>query len=256
MPDSAPARDPVVTPAVPTAAAGAGITAGSRLFWSTPAARGRTLLLVEDSRHAAEAVRLLARRLGMRLRRAEDLAAARAHLRVYRPDVALVDLGLPDGSGLDLLAELAALRPALRRIVAISADPAAGPEALAAGACAFVAKPLRLPADLPTLFGPGCPTLPDPHQPRPDVGRNAGGDPMALRDDLVRARAVLERAAQARGDPDGLDYAAGFVQGLARCVGDDGLQAAARRARESRDVVPLMAEIAARTHRLDACHLI
>ena len=223
----------------------------SALAPAAPFAGSRTLLRVEDGRHAAEAVRLLARRLGMRLRRAEDLATARAHLRVYRPDVALVDLGLPDGSGLDLLADLAALRPPLRRIVAISADPLAGPEALAAGACAFVAKPIRLPADLPALFGPDGPLLPAAALPDPDAGRNAGSDPMALRDDLVRAHVELERTGVA-----GLDYAAGFLQGLAHCAGDDGLQAAVRHARQSRDIAPLLAELAARTERLDARGLI
>eukprot|EP01031_Cornospumella_fuschlensis_P014764 gene14764-18040_t len=61
--------------------------------------QGVTILAVEDSRFACEALRLIARRAGARLRRAETMAAARDHLRVYRPDVVLIDLGLPDGRG-------------------------------------------------------------------------------------------------------------------------------------------------------------
>lgn len=201
-----------------------------------PPSPAQTLLLVEDSRHAAEAVRLIARRLGLRLRRADTLSGARQHLRVYRPDVALVDLGLPDGSGLELIAELAAARPRLRRIVALSAEPEAGPEALAAGACAFVAKPLRVPADLPALLGPML-QLPGPIPGR-DAGPNAGADPLALRDDLRRALTALGEAR--------LGYAARFVQGVARCAGDDGLGAAALAAQRTGRPAGLIAALAAR----------
>jgi CheY-like chemotaxis protein len=206
--------------------------------------RAATLMLVEDSRHAAEAVRLLARRLGMRLRRADSLSLARQHLRVYRPDVALIDLGLPDGSGLELIAELALARPRLRRIVALSADPDAGPEARAAGACAFVAKPLRLPGDLAALLGPEAPVLPAAALPDRTAGRNAGADPLALRDDLMHARDVL-----ARPGPGDVDYVVRFVQGVARCVGDPGLHAQARAARQSGDIAPLLAALSDRTAR-------
>lgn len=218
--------------------------------------RMSTLLLVEDSRHAAEAVRLFARRLGLRLRRAETLAAAEHHLRVYRPDVALIDLGLPDGSGLELIARLAGMRPRLRRIVAISADPDLGGEALAAGACAFVAKPLRLPADLPALLGPAAPALPDTAPDpvpggafdrgldRQGPGRNGGADPLALRDDLLRARAALAQAG-----PGGLDYAARFVEGLGRCAGDRGLEACARAALQAGDAALLMDALSERADR-------
>jgi len=217
----------------------------SPMHWvpvGTVLARPMTLLLVEDSRHAAEAVRLLARRLSMRLRRADSLSSARRHLRVYRPDVALIDLGLPDGSGLDLIAELAAGSPRLRRIVAVSADPDAGPAALAAGAQAFVAKPVRIPQDLAALLGPGAPVLAEHGPGTGEGGRNAGADPLALRDDLLRMQAVLDQDA-----PRGLDYAVGFLQGLARCTGDAGLGEQARRAAISRDALPLVAALTART---------
>jgi CheY-like chemotaxis protein len=69
--------------------------------------QGVTILAVEDSRFACEALRLIARRAGARLRRAETMAAARDHLRVYRPDVVLIDLGLPDGRGDALIRDLA-----------------------------------------------------------------------------------------------------------------------------------------------------
>jgi DNA-binding response OmpR family regulator len=193
-----------------------------------PQQPARTLLLVEDSRHTAEAMRLVSRRLGLRLRRVETLAAARQHLRLYRPDVVIVDLGLPDGSGLSLLADLAGAGAPPGRIVAISADPAGAEGALAAGACAFVAKPLRLPADLPALLGTEAGALPLPEAP----------DPLALRDDLEQARRAL---AEAR-----LDYASRFVEGVARCAGDEGLARAAAQARRCGCDADLRLAIAAR----------
>lgn len=201
----------------------------------TPPGGITTILLVEDSRHAAEAVRLAARFLGLRLRRAEDLASARRHLRVYRPDLVLIDLGLPDGTGLELIAELALCQRRPRRCVAISADPDARAEALAAGAQAFVEKPLRLPGDLSVLLGSG--SLPaaaagaairldpagGPEAPPTDPA--GGQDPLALRDDLLRARALLTG-----GDAGARRYATRFLAGLGRSLGDCGLQQAARSA--------------------------
>ena len=58
-----------------------------------------TILLVEDSRSASEAIRLYAAESGARVRRADSLHAASRHLAIYRPSVVMVDLGLPDGDG-------------------------------------------------------------------------------------------------------------------------------------------------------------
>lgn len=48
---------------------------------------------------------------------ADSLRSARAQLRAAVPDVLIVDLGLPDGSGLDLIAELAERHPRTATLV-------------------------------------------------------------------------------------------------------------------------------------------
>jgi CheY-like chemotaxis protein len=187
--------------------------------------RGLTLLAVEDSRYAAEAMRLMCRRLGLRLRRAEDLKSAHHHLQLYRPDAVLVDLGLPDGRGEDLIAALQGSPWRPRAVLATSGDPAGRGAALAAGADLFLDKPLEsfaafrgaLVRLLPELAGPpplGAPPLAEPPvQP----------DPLALRDDLAHAAAVLAE----RSDAAARRYLSGFLTGVARHAHDAALAEAA-----------------------------
>jgi len=103
---------------------------------------GLTVLVVEDSRFASEALRLLCLRSGARIRRADCLRSARRHLQVYRPSVAIVDIGLRDGSGTELIEELHLAEPRTTVILGMSGDPDAEAKAVAAGADAFITKPL------------------------------------------------------------------------------------------------------------------
>src|SRR5690606_24848243 len=103
---------------------------------------GMTVLVVEDSRFACEAMRLLCLRSGARIRRADSLRSARRHLQLYRPSALVVDLGLPDGSGLELIAEQARAMPKVDVILGISGDPGQAQAAVAAGAQGFLEKPL------------------------------------------------------------------------------------------------------------------
>jgi DNA-binding NarL/FixJ family response regulator len=72
---------------------------------------------------------------------ADSVESAAVAARSLRPEAALVDVTLPDGSGVSLAGELAAL-PWRPRVVLTSNDPEAVTEAVArsAGAAAFVAK--------------------------------------------------------------------------------------------------------------------
>jgi CheY-like chemotaxis protein len=182
---------------------------------------GFTLLLVEDSRCASEAVRLLGLRCGARIRRADSLRSADGHLAAYRPAAVLVDLGLPDGSGLDLIARLASAVPRLPAILAISGDETMRDAALAAGADGFLAKPVPNLASLrdailSALRLPGCPDLADDPEPMRH-------DPLAYRDDLATASDLLGDTPE----PRTVAYAAQFLSGVARTAGDADLAAAA-----------------------------
>lgn len=180
---------------------------------------GMMILTVEDSRFASEAMRLLAQRSGARLRRAETLLLAQRHLALYQPDVVIVDLGLPDGSGLDLIAGLARPGAFSGVLLATSGDPANREPALAAGAVAFVEKPIENLAGFQALIlrhvaGWPC-TTPGPAAPvRPDR--------QALRDDLARAAEMLERSG-----PERLPYILTFLRGIARISHDPVLEQAA-----------------------------
>jgi CheY-like chemotaxis protein len=199
--------------------------------------QGITILAVEDSRFASEALRLLCQRSGARLRRAETLQAAARHLSLYRPDVVIVDLGLPDGDGADLIRTLSRDRAFCPVVLATSGDPAGNTLALAAGAAAFLSKPPESLAAfqrviLRLLRGPVAAVEDGPSHPlRPDT--------LALRDDLSHAAALLAAtrgAAQRR-------YVAGFLGSLAQSADDALLARAADEAAAHEAGLPRLAAL-------------
>jgi two-component system, OmpR family, response regulator RegX3 len=66
----------------------------------------RTVLLVEDERAIVEPLEEALQREGFATRTAGTVAAALREARVAEPDLVLLDLMLPDGSGLDVCREL------------------------------------------------------------------------------------------------------------------------------------------------------
>ena len=83
---------------------------------------GLTVLVVEDSKYACEGIRFLSLRSEARIRRADCLRSARRHLQVYRPSVVIIDLGLPDGNGTELIEEIHATSPRVGVVLATSGD--------------------------------------------------------------------------------------------------------------------------------------
>lgn len=186
---------------------------------------GVTILLVEDSRYASEGMRLLCLRSGARLRRADCLRSAERHLKTYRPTVAVVDLGLPDGAGVDLIRELAGAAQRLPVILGFSGALEGEAEALSAGADGFLAKPLTRLADFQETILAHLPDHARPTGLRPLVEDEVRPDRLALQDDLAHARSLLG----AENDPVAQAYSAQFLHALAVCSSDAALAEAARR---------------------------
>lgn len=182
---------------------------------------GTTVLVVEDSRYASEAIRLLCLKSGARIRRADCLASAHRHLSVYRPSVVIVDLGLPDGSGTELIAELSGTveKPV---ILGLSGDPEAEALALGAGADGFIAKPLVSLAAFQQAVLNVLPEQARPMGVRRVVHEEVTPDPVALAEDLLNAADLLVDAKES-GE---FDYLVHFLRGVALSARDDELGAA------------------------------
>ena len=175
---------------------------------------GLTILVIEDSRYACEALRLLCLRSGARIRR---------HLQVYRPSVVIADVGLPDGSGLDLIREMDAASPRVRIILAISGDENVEAQALEAGADGFLAKPITSLASFQDAILSRLPDDRQPSGPRQVTDETIQPDPIAFLDDMAHAADVLNDSQEEKT----LDYLAQFVGGVARSAGDGPLAKAA-----------------------------
>ena len=181
------------------------------------------VLLVEDSLTAGEAVRLMCITSGARLRRADCMTSARRHLRIYRPDVAIVDMGLPDGDGAELIAELAQANPRTQTIIGLSADPSRASAAMEAGADSFIEKPLNSVAGFQSAILMNLPHHRRPMDIRllPDLAFEA--DQRALQEDLIHALELLNNTR----DGANSGYLAAFVTGVARTASDPTLEQAA-----------------------------
>lgn len=124
------------------------------------AASAPVVLLVEDEEPNRALLRaVLARATDERLRgvtllEAPDLATARAILETQHVDVVLLDVRLPDGNGLSLIAEREGRPNAAPPFMVLSASvlPTERETALSMGAAGFMAKPYR-PSDLLEAVG-------------------------------------------------------------------------------------------------------
>lgn len=185
---------------------------------------GLTVLVVEDSRYASEAVRLLCLRSGARIRRADSLETARRHLAVYRPSVLIVDVGLPDGSGIALIQSLAEATPRIDVILGVSGDSVARAAVLAAGANGFIEKPIANLAAFQSAILEHLPADRQPPSPRELSNEVVNPDPVAYQDDLSHIAQVLKSA-----DEDAhIDYVTQFLGGVARSAKDHDLDRAVR----------------------------
>ena len=187
---------------------------------------GLTVLVVEDSKFACEGIRLLCLRSGARIRRADCLRSARRHLQVYRPLVVIIDLGLPDGNGTELIEEINAASPRVGIVLATSGDSFGEAVALAAGADGFFAKPL---VSL-SVFQEKILSLMPKDYAGTDIVRtvsneNVEPDLIAFQDDMAHAAEVLQKDTAAQQ----VEYLTLFLRGVARSASDDALLDATER---------------------------
>jgi two-component system OmpR family response regulator len=183
---------------------------------------GKTVLIVEDSRFICEAARLMCLHSGARLRRADSLAAARRHLNVYFPTIVIFDVGLPDGSGLQLISELAGASPRISVILGTSGDDLMHHQSLKAGADGFLAKPFE---NLSCFQSTILQLLPVEQKPKgPIVLQDAPvlPDLITFRDDLVQALISLKDYPSAKEE----GFIRSFLAGVCAASGDDYMQEA------------------------------
>ncbi|MEP1588529.1 MAG: response regulator [Tateyamaria sp.] len=177
---------------------------------------GLTVLVIEDSRYACEALRLLCLRSGARIRRADTLRSARRHLQVYRPSVAIIDVGLPDGNGSDLIRELVDSNQRPDVILGTSGDFDGEESVMGAGADGFLDKPIVSLAVFQDTILTHLPMDRHPAGPRAVPQELVEPDPIAYRDDMAHVADVLEAGSDTRT----LDYVAQFLGGVARSAED------------------------------------
>ncbi|MEN8888669.1 MAG: response regulator [Celeribacter marinus] len=204
---------------------------------------GLTVLVVEDSRFASEAVRLLCLRSGARIRRADSLSAAHKHLAAYRPNVVIVDIGLPDGSGADLIDELTHLHSPVDCVIGMSGDSGARALSTAAGAHGFIEKPISNLGAFQTMVLDALPRDDRPTGLRMVTGEHIDPDLAALHDDFAHVADILTAH-----DGEGmLDYIAQFLESVARTAGDAEIVEAAQSLARNRNV--------GHTHRADVARI-
>lgn len=184
---------------------------------------GLTILVVEDSRYTCETLRLMCLRSGARIRRADCLASARRHLKVYRPSAVIIDMGLPDGSGHELIQELADAEPRVSVLIGMSGNDGAENTAMAAGADGFMAKPLGSLSQFQETILAALPEDERVNGPRPVSAEVLDPDDSAFRDDMSHAANLLTD----RQDGPTIDYVVQFLGGVARSADDPALASAA-----------------------------
>lgn len=105
------------------------------------------VLIVEDERLLQKAIGISLRREGYEVIEAMTGAEAWNVLHVSSIDILILDVGLPDYDGLELLKEIRAIYPRIPAIVMTAYDaPELESRAIEAGASVFLTKPIVLRA--------------------------------------------------------------------------------------------------------------
>lgn len=108
------------------------------------ATTGVRLLVLEDDEDSREMLLEFAKLFGVLAQGARDAKEAYEHVRTFAPTVAILDLGLPDGDGMDVAKRLRKCSGQRLKLVALtgSGEKETRRQALAAGFDEFLVKPL------------------------------------------------------------------------------------------------------------------
>lgn len=126
------------------------------------------VLVVEDQADIRALAATALEREGFVVEQAEDMTEARERLSRWRPDVVLLDVCLPDGSGLDLLRELVVGGRVPVVMLSSRGEEVDRVLGLELGAEDYIVKPFY-PRELATRVGRAA-RRPPAHGPRIDVG--------------------------------------------------------------------------------------
>jgi len=103
------------------------------------------VLIVEDDQGIRDVLRFLAEANGMRVVAADTCDSAIREAESHRPDLAIVDLGLPDRDGIHLIRNIRTWSHLPIIVLSARMSEAQRIAALDAGADEYVAKPFRAP---------------------------------------------------------------------------------------------------------------
>ena len=161
---------------------------------------GRYLLLVDDDAPLRRSLTRALERRGFHVLAAEGLAEAREHAQPHRPEFAVLDMRLTEGSGLDLVRTLRELRPEVRIVIVTGyGNIATAVAAIKAGAVDYLAKPVDADDVVNALLRSGQGLPPPPRQ--SDVGRPGplGAHPAGVR--AVQPQRLGDRAPPQHAPP-------------------------------------------------------
>lgn len=105
---------------------------------------GKTILLVDDSPELLKCNERILRPDGYTIRTAKTIHEAWLVLEQAEPDTIIMDIDLPDGSGLDFCRGLRSYADIPVVFLTARSDTQTAQEGLAAGGCAFLTKPYQL----------------------------------------------------------------------------------------------------------------
>jgi two-component system KDP operon response regulator KdpE len=107
-------------------------------------ANAYTVLVVDDEPPILRFLRTSLTAVGHRVVTAESAAGALALLAVEKPDVVILDLGLPDRSGFDVIAEIRKQSPVPIIVLSARSDERSKVQALDLGADDYIGKPFGI----------------------------------------------------------------------------------------------------------------